>query len=162
MQFSVFGPIDTTFGFYPGAGQIIKLLPDGSRDTIANGMIGLNPSFKFDAAGNIYATDLFGFVYKFDLLSSTSEHPATTVSARAFPNPFVNKVQIEYELRETTEVSVGIYDLHGKQVARFEQGKQGTGIHAIAWDGSAAVGGVYFYRLQAGNQMRSGVLQLTK
>ncbi len=168
MQFGVFGPVDTTLNFILGTAAVIKLLPDGSRDTIAQGIGGLAPSFTFDASGKLYVADLvFGQVLQYDLLSGTEESAIVTASVKAFPNPFAEQVAIEYDLKQAARVSLEIYDLSGRRMASFEEGKQEAGTHSIRWNGLGANAekaptGFYVYRLNADNGLTSGLLQLVR
>jgi hypothetical protein len=168
MQFGVFGPVDTTFNFILGTAAVIKLLPDGSRDTLATGIGGLSSSFAFDGKGKLYVTDLvFGQVLEFDLLTATGESVLASASAKAFPNPFAEQVTVEYELKASVSVSMDIYDLSGRRVAGFNEGKPGAGVHQIRWNGTDASGqkaasGQYVYRLTAGDALLTGIVQLTR
>ena len=168
MQFGVFGPVDSTLNFIIGTAAVIKLLPDGSRDTIAQGIGGLAPSFTFDADGNLYVVDLvFGQILKYDLLSATDESVIASASVRAFPNPFADQVTIEYELEDAARVSLEIYDLSGRRVAGFDQGTKTAGVHSVRWNGMGnnaqkAVSGTYVYRLTADKGLASGILQLLR
>ena len=80
-----------------------------------------------------------------------------------FPNPFNPSTIIKYDLREHTEVSLIIYDAGGREVNRLVSVSQSSGSYAIRWDGTndegqQLAGGVYFARLQAGEQ--SGVVKM--
>ena len=60
---------------------------------------------------------------------------------------------------ETERVEIGVYDIAGRQVKILTAGVQSAGHHDVAWDGrnesGAHVGnGVYFVRIQVGNQAR--------
>jgi sugar lactone lactonase YvrE len=169
MQFAVFGPVDSTLNFILGTAAVIKLLPDGSRDTIASGIGGLAPSFTFDADGNLYVTDLaFGQVLKFDAVSGTSESVINTASVKAWPNPVVDQLTVEYELRDAAQqVALEIYDLSGRKVAGLEAGKQEAGVQTLRWNGLGGNGqkapaGMYVYRLRADRGLASGVLFMGK
>lgn len=62
-------------------------------------------------------------------------------------------VLIEYGLTQTTEVSLAIYDVTGRQARILEQGVVDSGRHTVSWDGCDGLGrslprGVYFCRLE--------------
>lgn len=168
MQFGVFGPVDSTLNFILGSAAVIKIMPDGSRDTIAQGIGGLAPSFTFDAAGNLYVTDLvFGQILKYDLLSDTKEAALVQTSVKAYPNPSTDRVNIEYELTETAPVMLEIFDLGGRRVAGFDEGQKSPGAYAVRWNGTDASGrsiapGMYVYRLTAGAALASGLIQVVR
>jgi hypothetical protein len=78
-----------------------------------------------------------------------------------FPNPFNPETWIPYQLSEAAEVSVEIYDIHGRLVRQLNVGRKPAGIYldkgdAVYWDGKNQFGesvssGVYFYKLKAGS-----------
>ncbi len=84
--------------------------------------------------------------------------PQDTVLAQNFPNPFNPETWIPYQLSESTEVSIAIYDVSGRLVRTLDLGWQPVGSYmtpssAAYWDGKNAVGervasGIYFYTLQ--------------
>ena len=84
--------------------------------------------------------------------------PQETVLAQNFPNPFNPETWIPYQLSESTEVSIHIYDVSGRLVRSLDLGWQPVGSYmtpssAAYWDGRNAVGervasGIYFYTLQ--------------
>ena len=84
--------------------------------------------------------------------------PQETILAQNFPNPFNPETWIPYQLRESTEVSIQIYDVSGRLIRTLDLGWQPVGSYmtpssAAYWDGRNAVGervasGIYFYTLQ--------------
>lgn len=75
---------------------------------------------------------------------------------RNYPNPFNAGTVLTFELREPGNVSLVVYDVLGRQVARLVDGFQPSGLHEITWDGTddngATLGsGMYFYRIKAGS-----------
>ncbi|MCH7819095.1 MAG: T9SS type A sorting domain-containing protein [Candidatus Marinimicrobia bacterium] len=67
-----------------------------------------------------------------------------------YPNPFNPVTKIEYVLPVGSEISLIIYNLLGREVARVVDGEQSAGNHTVRWDASNFASGIYFYRLQAG------------
>ena len=76
-----------------------------------------------------------------------------------YPNPFNPETWIPYQLAQSADVTVTIYDINGRVVRDLDFGHQRAGIYqsrarAAHWDGRNAVGepvasGVYFYTLTA-------------
>ncbi len=168
MQFGIFGQIDSvTLNFFLGSAAVIKLLPDGTRQTIAQGIGGLAPSFTFDPAGNLYVVDLvFGQVLKYDLVSATRESAIAAASVKTFPNPFAEQVTVEYELTQAAAVTLDIFDISGRKVAGIDAGQKGPGTYTARWNGNdgsqQAASGTYIYRLMVGNELVSGLIQLAR
>ncbi len=83
------------------------------------------------------------------------------------PNPFNPSTVISYTLTADSRVSVAIMTPLGRNVVTLVEEAQPAGPHSIAWDGRDAVGkqttsGVYFYRIQAGEQVATRKMLLVK
>ena len=86
--------------------------------------------------------------------------PEETALHRNYPNPFNPETWIPYQLAESAEVTLTIYDMNGQLVRRLAVGHQGAGMYqtrsrAVYWDGRNQLGesvasGLYFYTLTAG------------
>lgn len=64
-----------------------------------------------------------------------------------FPNPFNTATQISYELSETAEITICIFNMLGQTVRVFRTEKQFAGVHQIIWHG----------RDDTGNEVPSGI-----
>ncbi len=70
-----------------------------------------------------------------------------------YPNPFSDQTTFEIQLQEATKVSLVIYDLVGKPIARLLDNKQfDGGSQFIEFDASHLPDGTYFYSLNAGGK----------
>ncbi|MBD3368284.1 MAG: T9SS type A sorting domain-containing protein [Candidatus Eisenbacteria bacterium] len=70
------------------------------------------------------------------------------------PNPFSPTTRIVYSIPTPARVTLDVYDVSGRRVARLVDGDRPAGEHRVAWDGRTADGdraasGIYFYRLRA-------------
>ncbi|NKB71010.1 MAG: T9SS type A sorting domain-containing protein [Candidatus Latescibacteria bacterium] len=84
-----------------------------------------------------------------------------------YPNPFNNSTVIRFALPQRQAVSLIVYNLAGQQVATLVDGMRATGTYAVQWDGRddqqrALASGLYFYRLQAGDQLETRKLMLIR
>ncbi|HWP81688.1 MAG TPA: T9SS type A sorting domain-containing protein [Bacteroidota bacterium] len=68
-----------------------------------------------------------------------------------FPNPFNPATTIRYDLPQSTNVKLAIYNLLGQAVAELVNEEQGAGRYRIEWRPNNHPSGVYFYRLEAGS-----------
>ncbi len=66
-----------------------------------------------------------------------------------YPNPFNPGTTIQFQLAESTEVALRIYDLLGREVTMLVEARLPSGVHAVTWDAAGVAGGVYFCRLEA-------------
>jgi hypothetical protein len=73
----------------------------------------------------------------------------------------------QFELGRSGLVSLSIFDLSGRQVAKVFEGSLEAGPHAITWDGRVAGGsngaaGIYFARISAGSVTKAIKIVETK
>lgn len=67
----------------------------------------------------------------------------------SYPNPFNPTTQIRFELPLPANVSLVVYDMLGREVARLVNGTREAGYHSATWDASSVASGVYFARFAA-------------
>jgi len=79
-----------------------------------------------------------------------------------YPNPFNGNATIQYTLSENSFVNLTVYDMQGREVTTLVNDHQMEGPHDAIFDGSTLGNGVYFYRLQSGNDVQTGKLILSK
>ena len=87
--------------------------------------------------------------------------PEETALLSNYPNPFNPETWIPYQLAQSAEVTLTIYDMNGEMVRRLAVGHQVAGMYrsrsrAVYWDGRNQLGesvasGLYFYTLTAGD-----------
>lgn len=86
---------------------------------------------------------------------ASSELPASFRLSQNYPNPFNPGTIIEYTLAKSSYVELKIYDILGNEVQTLVNGKQPAGRHRVQFDSRGLVGGVYLYRLQAGDKVET-------
>ena len=91
--------------------------------------------------------------------------PETFALYANYPNPFNPTTTITYDLPKRSQVTLGIYDLLGKQIKTLVKQLQDAGNKIAVWDGTNNSGrpvsaGVYLYQIQVGefSQTRKMVL----
>jgi len=83
------------------------------------------------------------------------------------PNPFNPQTSIQYNLAHTGDVSLNVYNIVGQKVRTLVNDAQAFGEHKVIWngmsdDGRLTAGGLYFYRLQAGDFVQTRKMLLIK
>jgi alpha-galactosidase len=66
-----------------------------------------------------------------------------------YPNPFNPTTNISFALSKKSYVSLGIYDVMGREVSVVFSGMLPAGFYTRQWNADNFASGVYFYRLQA-------------
>ncbi|MDP6597699.1 MAG: invasin domain 3-containing protein, partial [Candidatus Poribacteria bacterium] len=77
-----------------------------------------------------------------------------------YPNPFNPETWIPFQLSQDADVTITIYDVHGRRIRRLQLGLMTAGRYVAAdqaayWDGKTETGklvasGTYFYQIEAG------------
>lgn len=64
-----------------------------------------------------------------------------------YPNPFNPVTNIQYQIPNSGNVELSIYNLQGQKVATLFNATQNAGTHMVQWDASGYSSGIYFYRI---------------
>ena len=88
--------------------------------------------------------------------------PQSLTLHQNYPNPFNPVTTIRYELPGRTGVRLTIYDVMGREVAVLTDDIRGPGVWEVNWAATAVASGIYFYRLQAGDQTITRKLMVLK
>jgi hypothetical protein len=86
--------------------------------------------------------------------------PGTFVLDQNYPNPFNAATAIGYRLPAVSPVELTIYNLLGQKIETLVKERQQAGHHQVNWDASGFPGGIYYYRIVAGEfqQVRKMIL----
>jgi hypothetical protein len=79
-----------------------------------------------------------------------------------YPNPFNSTTTISFQLPSESFVSLKVYDGLGREVAVLISGELSADNYAHKWNAENLPSGVYFYRLQAGDNIATRKLFLLK
>ena len=79
-----------------------------------------------------------------------------------YPNPFNPTTMIDYYIPVSGNVQLKIYNILSQEVAAIVNGYQVAGKHSIVFDAGKLTSGIYFYKLQAGNNVQIKKMILLK
>ena len=103
-----------------------------------------------------------------DALSSSTDHLPKKLDIRhAHPNPFNNSVSISFEIPNSKNVNLSIFDMKGRKVRQMSLGKLKNGFHNVVWDGKNNLGnelssGIYMAVLEIGDKFNVQKISLVK
>jgi hypothetical protein len=95
-------------------------------------------------------------------ISDQRNNPSNFSLEQNYPNPFNPSTEIRYTLKHADVVYLAVYDLVGREVAVLADGLQSAGEHSAVFAGTGLTSGIYFYKLQAGNQVMTRKMTLAK
>jgi hypothetical protein len=142
--------------------------PQGSTAIVSDGAGGAIVAWQDYRGGtnwDIYSqrVDANGF-----LVLTATDAPAVPIELHQnYPNPFNPTTTITYSIPEKSNVTLKVYDVSGKCIARLVDGEQEKGVHAVEWvgkdeKGTSVASGIYLYRLAAGNRTISRKMVLLR
>ena len=87
-------------------------------------------------------------------------NPQTFTLSQNYPNPFNPETTIRFDLPQSQETELAIYNLAAQRVATLVQDHREAGSYSVRWDGVTdarleLASGVYFYRLTAGERVET-------
>jgi archaellum component FlaG (FlaF/FlaG flagellin family) len=77
--------------------------------------------------------------------------PATFSLKQNYPNPFNPVTTIEYQVASSSNVSIKVYDLIGREIAVLVNEAKQPGVYQISFSSENFASGVYFYEMIAGD-----------
>ncbi len=103
-------------------------------------------------------------------ITPVTDHPVPAVEpfyAKNYPNPFNPSTTIEFNLPVQVDTKLEIFNIKGQRVTTLLNNKMEKGLHKVVWNGTnsakKSVGsGIYFYKLEAGNNIKMQKLLLLK
>jgi spore coat protein A len=96
----------------------------------------------------------------------TPDVPAISYLGPPAPNPFADRVVIQWGMSETGTAEILLFDVQGRRIRRLVRGSEAAGHKRSSWDGRDDAGrvvpaGIYLVRLRAGDRVfRGAVLRL--
>jgi hypothetical protein len=82
--------------------------------------------------------------------NTLSELPKSFSLQQNYPNPFNPSTTIEYSIPHSSQVTVRIFDILGRDVAVVVNEEKTPGTYTATWNATSASSGIYFYTLHAG------------
>jgi len=136
-------------------GQLIDVTMAGSGVYgLAN--FGVFNQMKFTVYYNIRPSDVI-----------TSIVPEGFTLSQNYPNPFNPVTTVQFQVPKTTNITIKIFDMLGREVKTLFTGEALRGTYTVEWDGLNDAGfkmssGSYIYRMIAGEFVQSKKMTLLK
>jgi len=169
------GGMDDRFDFILVSAPLVEKIVPGSYEAFGNDGNHLNKSIN-DGSNSAVSTEVANALHlasdhlpvvaeiDFALTSDITDQiigiPKRFKLEQNYPNPFNPTTIINYELQITKFVKLSIFNLLGQEVSVLVSEKQPAGSYKVTWDAGGYSGGIYFYRIDAGDfhQVRKMIL----
>jgi len=129
---------------------------DGFADVVAG------TQFLNSEGGKVYV--ISGGTVRTGISDNEPVLPENYLAATSYPNPFNAQTTIKFNLAQSSDYALSIYDIAGRLVKRYN-GTGNPGKNSIIWDTSVDAGvssGIYIYHLTADRQIGRGKVTLLK
>lgn len=155
------GSLDYNFGI-----NGIALTPVGTSSDFGMG-IALQTDSKIVVAGASVSSSYDFAVLRLENspptgISSTGQTPQDFKLFGNYPNPFNPTTRIRFQLPHAEHVTLTVYNLSGREVAKLVDENLGAGSYERTFDAGALASGIYLYCLQAGTFKQTGKAVLIK
>lgn len=99
---------------------------------------------------SIYIDNLYFYKGTTTSVDNVDELPNEFALQQNYPNPFNPTTNIAYQIPNVADVTLKVYDITGREVAAFNEGRQSAGSYSVSFDASNLSSGIYIYRIEAG------------
>ena len=97
-----------------------------------------------------------------NVATESTELPEGFTLHQNYPNPFNPTTSIRFDVANTANVSLRVFDTLGREVATLVNGQMQAGSHSVSFDASTLTSGVYMYRLSNGVDSQTRTMLLMK
>ncbi len=108
----------------------------------------------------IYVSDYAGGIYLFEKGGAISIAEGNKIQNEIildqnFPNPFRAVTNINYYLPAKSYIEIALLNQQGREIMILAKGFQSSGKHTLVADLSGLAPGIYYYRMQCGDEVQT-------
>jgi photosystem II stability/assembly factor-like uncharacterized protein len=116
---------------------------------------------------NMQTQALFKLVITYSVLTSVGDPVSSSIPTslelyQNYPNPFNPSTSIRFDVPQTENISLKIYNIAGKEVASLFNGVKNAGSYEVNFNADGLASGVYFYKLITGSSSITKKMMLLK
>lgn len=118
------------------------------------------PGGKEQSITDIPADQLISIIEDSSLYATSLFKPQERLFIKSYPNPFSERIRIEYLLPKTADVDISIYNIQGQRVRNLVHTRQISGTQYVDWDGrdhqgNKIIPGMYVALVRIGNKSQA-------
>ena len=116
----------------------------------------------FISAGKGWAFGSGGAIYKYNsavigIKNNQTIVPANYILYQNYPNPFNPSTIIKFDLMKSSDVTLKVFDVTGREVVTLFNGFSIAGTHSNLFDAKNLASGIYIYQIIAKNHLNGAV-----
>jgi hypothetical protein len=141
------------------AGPAFTITGKGKVTFKSGNVVTLKPGFVILAGGEFHSlsNETYGPVQEYN-----SEVPKIFELGQNYPNPFNPSTNIEFSIPKTTAVTLAIYNSLGQEITTLVSDRLSPGKYTFNWDAANLASGVYIYRLETAEFIKSKKMLLLR
>ncbi len=85
-------------------------------------------------------------------IESNKQLPNSFIVSSAYPNPFNPQTSVSVDLPSSAHLTIGLFDVMGREVRSVASGSYSAGMHTISVDGAGLASGVYYIQVMSAEQ----------
>lgn len=151
-----------------GFSNLSPLLNNGTADTTGLGL----PAVDFDGDPRVQDGRIdIGAYEGYDVVDGIADDsrvaPEKFMLHQNYPNPFNPSTTIRFDLPETAQVRLTVFDISGRLVTELLNEVRPAGIYSVRWDGRDRSGkqtasGMYYYEIESTGKKLTGKMLLIR
>ena len=106
--------------------------------------------------------DLNGSYHYSNVSVVNINRPLNFELSQNYPNPFNPSTKIEFSIPDNEFVTIKVYDVLGNEVKTLINEKKAAGSYEVNFSADNLSSGVYYYKIQAGNFVKTNKMMLLK
>jgi hypothetical protein len=79
-----------------------------------------------------------------------------------YPNPFNPTTNIKFDVAKKSLVKINVYDVTGRVISELVNQELTPGKYEVNWNGAGQASGVYFYKIETGEFVKTMRMILVK
>jgi len=118
-----------------------------------------------ESASELFRIKHFSFSEEITTSNETNDREILPESYRLqqnYPNPFNPSTMISYQLPVSSDVSLKVFNILGREVATLVNTRVAAGQHQVQFDASSLSSGMYFYTLETNDFSKTRKMLLIK
>ena len=135
---------------------LVKVASNISSNSYRPASLKKNTAYYWKIAANDGKDSTQSQIYKFTTgatteIAASDNLPITFSLHQSYPNPFNPTTKIDFEIPSSSFVTLKVYDALGREVETLVAEIKPAGYYSVNFEGSKLSGGIYFYKITAGN-----------